>query len=281
MDTLSFYSRALILGSLVLASVLPQAVAAETDSNKAETDVRIEELPLINSGQTLKQNLDIIPPKALQYRSHSTIRAQAISQISHYFDSDITSNVLQLDMTGPYAALILDGSEEVWALSKVSGPRGDMLLKTDTGRIMLRLTDLGAATLYRNEASLGEPVTIGQTAAFIAPMGVRSDVRLNRESALIHLAPFMSDETKLSFAPGADNDPDLLRSALANLKQALKVMGDKRPLLGHIEFQTAARPSAHFDGHAFIIALTPGQGFAGRPSSEFMIRALSFPQKPS
>ena len=47
---------------------------------------------------------------------------------------------------------------EVWSLESVPGPRGDEFLKNDTGRLFVRLTDLGGAILFDAAHPDGLPV---------------------------------------------------------------------------------------------------------------------------
>jgi len=51
---------------------------------------------------------------------------------------------------------------------------------------------------------------------------------------------------------------------------------DSKPFLSKIEkvqFVVGARPDAGFNGSVLTITLTPGKGFAGRPSSNRILKA--------
>ena len=53
--------------------------------------------------------------------------------------------------------LRFDDNPEVWALTPVAGPRGDVIYKDDTGETVLRSTRLGGLTLFTGDRPMGAP----------------------------------------------------------------------------------------------------------------------------
>lgn len=63
-----------------------------------------------------------------------------------------------LDRSGPAPLMRFEGSTEILVLRASQGPRGDEFLKTETGQLVLRVTSLGGATVYRSANDNGAPV---------------------------------------------------------------------------------------------------------------------------
>lgn len=181
-----------------------------------------------------------------------------------------------LDRTGEPPLLQYQDSFEVFALTSVPASRGDELLKTDTGEDLLRVTTLGAVTLYPSEKPTGLPATrLGPADAFPALEDTRPNVvdsfRLLTLSAgdvkvETPVAPASAAATNALFADAARVTAEGLRASAA--------AGERDVEVATIIFVFGAGADARLEDGTLVVQLDPEQGYAGRPSSLKIAAAL-------
>lgn len=186
--------------------------------------------------------------------------------------------VFVLDRTQPVPMLKFEDSPEVWVLAPNPAPRGDVIYKNDLGEPVLRITRLGGFTLFTDERPSGEAVSLagGGSPLRLAPMSPQAvferlaQASLRASRAARRPLLFEAEATPASSALIADAAV-VTSVAIIRLSQRK----DGRTLLGQISrvrFQEGKKSQAALKNGVLTIMVAPGQGLAGRPSSERIIK---------
>ena len=179
-----------------------------------------------------------------------------------------------LDRTGPVALLKYEDSDEVVALTVAQAQRGDEVFKNDVGRNVLRVTELGNAILFTTNDKNGVPVGLDKQAS---PLGLPSG-----SGDLVQHVQLIQDrlaqrggELTIVVAPELEAYSNWAEDALTvsefGLARALST-GKVQIAALRLEFANQAR--ATFDNGVVTIGVAPHEGYAGRPSSEAILRAI-------
>ena len=70
-----------------------------------------------------------------------------------------TGSIFILDRSGPAALFRFEHSPEIWALRPTAGPGGDIIYKNDLDQPVVRVSRLGALTVFTTQRPLGAPAT--------------------------------------------------------------------------------------------------------------------------
>jgi hypothetical protein len=185
------------------------------------------------------------------------------------------------DKSGRRPLLKFDNSTEIWALSRHSAPRGDLIYKNDLGRSVLRSTRIGGVTLFTDARPDGLAASLsgGGAPLRLTPLGppalaerllqastrasrsARRLIRFDAEaapasSALIGDAAMVSAEALARIARRSDG-----AARLAGVTRVTLVEGKK--------------PNITRRRDTLVITIVSVDGFAGRPSSARIIDALN------
>lgn len=181
-----------------------------------------------------------------------------------------------LDQSSTPALLWQEGAQEVFAVYANRASGGGEVLLTDTDRALLRLSNLGGATYFPPDAPDGVIVEpIGPAHTLVAPPVSAQDLqriareladgvtRLNRNQITVEVPSLgPSDNAYLA---------DTLRLAQTGIESAnRRATRDLRV----VRIVTGMRSDARYAGGTLEITITPGRGYSGRPSSDFIRRAL-------
>eukprot|EP01037_Dinobryon_pediforme_P009281 gene9281-9361_t len=185
--------------------------------------------------------------------------------------------------------LRFDDNPEVWALTPVAGPRGDVIYKDDTGETVLRSTRLGGLTLFTGDRPMGAPAAYSGDGPSIrlSPVAnanllfqtlVQSSLRASR--AAQHLVVFEAhdltpkDVTPTSSAVLADA---AWITAEAFTRLAGRGVQGKSQVarFARVQFATGPEAQAQATGSIVLITINPDKGYSGRPSSARIITVLS------
>ncbi len=195
-----------------------------------------------------------------------------------------------IDRSNPEHVLLrFDDSAEVWALKPVSGPRGDVIYKNDTGEPVLRATRLGGLTLFTEARPGGAATAYGgdgplirlpaiPNANMLFQSLVQSSLRASR--AAQHLVVFEApDLSPRDITPSASS---VLADAAAITADAFSRLAGHSPIgrsqvarFAKVQFTTGREAQAQATGTVMIITISPDKGFAGRPSSARIERVMS------
>lgn len=182
-----------------------------------------------------------------------------------------------LDRSTGRPLLKFESSYEVWALQPEVGPRGDINYKNDLGQLILRATKLGGFTLFTRKRPSGAAAEVtGAAAALrlkpVSPLALYQLLRLSSgraSKAAGRVIGFEADASPASSPLIADASV-IASEAVVRLSQTPKgrVQLEK---IGKVVIVEGARPTVVLKNGVLLIVVTPGQGLAGRPSSERII----------
>lgn len=183
-----------------------------------------------------------------------------------------------LDRThAQYAFLKFDNSDEVWVLSDISGPRGDIFLRNDITQVVLRFASVGGATLYKNDPN-GVPAQIIGKAESVIPLEKRFSGSIQK-ALEIAANNFENRGLDLGIEVSGSLPAALVCDALNNLNIALaqskvlKIAASKGKL-GKIRISRAPQTFVLLRNGIMEIGLTPGISYGGRPSSAAFAYAI-------
>lgn len=192
-----------------------------------------------------------------------------------------TGEFFLFDRSGPVALLQERDAEtdEVLVLFANRAPGGGTSFVTDTGREVLRLTAIGGATYFPEDAPDGVIADYASSARGLAPTP-RSpgEVRDRAETLADDLARRLGGSVQVEYAPapraglGVQYDAiDMIDLAFQNAAQL-----DRRSLRGleYVRIVTGSEPRAYREDETLIVEIAVDFGYAGRPSSELITRAL-------
>jgi hypothetical protein len=179
----------------------------------------------------------------------------------------------------PEALFRFDGDDEVWVLEPSPLPGRGTLYRNDAGDRVLQVTGLGGITLYIGTPE-GVPVSIqGDAEQLLMPPVIPDRIMLQRSAqasdrtsrVAAHAVTFEA----LNYTPAASpvffDAITITSDALVNLSRRKEA----KPFLSKldkVQFVVGAKPDVGFNGSMLTITLTPGKGYAGRPSSNRIMK---------
>jgi hypothetical protein len=206
-------------------------------------------------------------------------RGQPTPPVARYIGVDGQSFVFDRDAARPL--LKFDDDPEVWVLEPSPAPRGDVVYRNDAGVTVLRSTRLGGLTLFTSEEPGGLPAAIlGEAELQPPPPALPPGALLQRmiqaglhasraaQHPITFYAPNVPPQSEPLFADAAIVAAD----AVGHMSRRT----DGRAFLAKLEkfvFLLGAKPDVSVSGPVMQITVAPGQGFAGRPSSDRLLRA--------
>jgi hypothetical protein len=186
----------------------------------------------------------------------------------------------------PEALFKFDDAAEVWVLEPSPAPGGGKIYRNDAGERVLTVTSLGGLTLYIGTPE-GVPVSIlGDAEELVLPPVIPDRIMLQRsvqasdrtsrvvQAVVGHEHPvtfetsFYTPATSPLFADAINITTDALVS-LGRRKDAKPFLSK----LDKVQFVVGAKPDVGFNGSVLTIVVTPGRGYAGRPSSSRIVKA--------
>jgi|GEM_PF-1067851 len=178
-----------------------------------------------------------------------------------------------------------DPDAEVLVLFANRAPGGGTSFVTDTGREVLRLTALGGATYFPEDAPDGVIADYASPAGGLAPTP-RSpqEVRELAEEVASDFAELVGDNIALNYAPAPRSGLGVQYDTFMMIGLASeRVRPDRRALRGieRISVEIGGEPGAYRNGSDFVVVIAPEYGFAGRPSSDYIARAMLGANSPS
>jgi hypothetical protein len=199
--------------------------------------------------------------------------------VARYVGAEGQSFVLDRE-SGPRPLLKFDDSPEVWVLEPSPAPRGDTIYRNDMGAPVLRATRLGGLTLFSSQEPEGSPAAMaGEADDLQPPQGIPPGALLQRfaqasaraSRAAQHLITFsglnVSPQSAPLFADAATVAAEgIVRLARRSEGHGFLVKLDK------LVFVQGPKPDVSVNGPVMQITVTPGKGFAGRPSSDRVVR---------
>lgn len=173
------------------------------------------------------------------------------------------------DRSARNALILPDDGEEIYAVERARAAGGGEVWLTDTGRVLLRRSNLGGWTFFpadRPDGVIVEPV--GQAQALVA---TPVDARALEDAAndmVEHLARLSRNEIRAELT---DLNP-MGDAYMIDTMMMIERAADRAPRRSLRELQVvrmgvAEAPRAQFDGEVLDVSIAPDEGYAGRPSS--------------
>jgi len=184
------------------------------------------------------------------------------------------------DRSGPRPLFRFESRSETWALRPTPAPRGDIIYRNDAGDQILRVTPDGGMTLFSVRSPAGSPASMsGSAPALDAPvMGPIALVNL-----MLHRSDLLSRSLGRTVVVQMDVEADeslCIDALLVTTDAVIRMAGSAalRPRLATLRSVTIVEgrnPGVTFERGDLRVAVRPGQGLAGRPSSAYIIRAVA------
>jgi len=171
-----------------------------------------------------------------------------------------------------------DEAAEVLVLFGNRAPGGGNSFVTDTGREVIRMTGLGGTTYFPADAPDGVIAEYASPAGSLVPSPRSPDeVRLRAEELVEDIARILNHDVTVEYAPAPRAGLGIQYDTFQVLERAFRLtQSERRSLrdLQQVEVTTGDQPAAYKLGNSLIIVIAPEFGFAGRPSSEFIVQVL-------
>ena len=167
---------------------------------------------------------------------------------------------------------------EVLVLFANRAPGGGTAYVSDTGREVIRLTALGGATYFPPDAPNGVIADLASTAGGLAPAPRSSEeVRLQVEALVNELTADLNHPISVGYAPAPRAGLGVQYDSVQMIALAFRTLrGERRRLRGidRVDISIGEQPAAYRRNNSLVVVIAPEFGFAGRPSSAYIARAL-------
>jgi len=186
------------------------------------------------------------------------------------------------DRSGNNPKLQFFGSNEVFVLRDDPAPMGDRLYKTDSGRLMLRMTTWGGLTLFTPDNEQGLPASRSGDAKplALADRGIaelKGEARALENALSVTLGKPVAVYVDWNAVPDDSSARATLFDSLTNARSALgEIAGTEggaqrlAQSLNSIQFRFAEKAGANFEAGALTVDVAPSRGLEGRMSSSAM-----------
>ncbi len=166
-------------------------------------------------------------------------------------------------------------AREVFALHRVPGPRGDIMLKNDQGAVMVRMSRVGGPVLFPGRGSPGIPAWRSGSAAPLARQVFHlEDLRGALTSIASDIATAIGHDVTISATGARERSAWLYADTAMNVRSAItrlvRTSGRSKrvlPPLKVIRLADAPKQALTLQDGVLQIDLVSADGFAGRPSS--------------
>ncbi len=169
-----------------------------------------------------------------------------------------------------------DSDDEVLAVHQARAAGGGEVWLTDTGRVMLRQSNLGGWTYFpsdRPDGVIVEPV--GQARGFeVQPMEDSALERAATDMAQA-LAELSRNEVRAELTALDPEGNAYMADAMRMVRRGAD-LAPRRSVrdLQVVRLGVGERPRVSYDGQVLDISITPSMGYGGRPSSALIRQSL-------
>lgn len=183
------------------------------------------------------------------------------------------------DRSGGRVALVrFEGEEKVYVLRPTIGPRGDEVFKTDTGEVLLRVTAQNGVVVFRDPRDPGAPATELGAAEPVPPPRTPRDLAAEMSLLERRMQAQLGRPVAFSPPPADPRAAGVVADAAAQAAEGLARSGAIQVRRVVIVFGPQPTAMLMPDG-ALRVVVTPELGYAGRPSADFVSRAVQGPER--
>jgi hypothetical protein len=194
------------------------------------------------------------------------------------FEDTATQRRFVLERRGGESLLKFEDSPEVMVLRESTAQRGDAFLRTETGRLVLRLTELGNVISYVGNANGAPAEAFGAASPLNAPPMPASLADKVKETA--ERLSTLSGQDVTVFGAGAfARDEQWAADALMVLVLGVSAAEQREPgsasQLRAVRMLRSEEPELAFAEGELVMGVDPADGYGGRPSSDAIANALT------
>jgi hypothetical protein len=166
----------------------------------------------------------------------------------------------------------------VFALRATTAQRGDNFLRNDAGDLMLRVTEAGNVIAYVG-AKTGAPADIAGVAAPLDAPAMTGSLTQRVKEAAADLGKMAGHDVTIfgTAAFGSDEEwaADALMMTVMGVERADKASHGAVQGLKSVRLVKSATPTTTFHDGELLLGVNPLEGYAGRPSSEAVAKAIA------
>lgn len=201
--------------------------------------------------------------------------------VAHYVAAlERRSFVFDRVAAAPEALLKFDDDPEIWVLEPSPAPGGGKIYRDDVGDRVLSQSSLGGLTLFTPREPDGLAVSIlGEADELLPPPITPPEAMLLRsvqaQARAVHASQHPITFTTSPMPP--QWTPIFLESFNIAADAIVKLSRDKKAKaflakLDIVQFTAGSKPDVSISGSVMTITLAPNKGFAGRPSSNRIMK---------
>lgn len=203
--------------------------------------------------------------------------------VARYVAGQGVSFTFDRAVDAPEALLKFDGSPEVWVLEPSPAPRGDTVYRNDVGDPVLRVTRLGGVTLFTERTPEGMPAALlGSAEDLLPPPTIPLESFVQRAAQASYRASQVAAHAITFRTPNLVPlpwTPQFIDAFNVAVDAVVKLSRERKPKafltrLQEIQFVAGQKPDVTVNGAVMVITLVPARGFAGRPSSDRIRKAV-------
>jgi hypothetical protein len=194
------------------------------------------------------------------------------------YEDTVSQRSFVLDRSGDGPLLKFDDNPEVFALRATTAQRGDNFLRNDAGDLMLRVTEAGNVIAYVG-AKTGAPADIAGVAAPLDAPAMTGSLTQRVKEAAADLGKMAGHDVTIfgTAAFGSDEEwaADALMMTVMGVERADKASHGAVQGLKSVRLVKSATPTTTFHDGELLLGVNPLEGYAGRPSSEAVAKAIA------
>ncbi len=203
----------------------------------------------------------------------SSTRRSAANKSARYEDT-ATQREFVLDQTGDEVLMKFEDDPEVMALQSTTAQRGDAFLRSDSGELMLRVTEMGNVISYVGNKD-GSPAAIAAAASPLDAPAMTESLTESVEELRESLTALAGHDVTV-FGTGAfAQDERWAFDALLVTRIGVERAGDAVHDLRSVRMVRMDEPTVSFADGELVLGVDPAEGYAGRPSSEAIAQAMT------
>lgn len=218
------------------------------------------------------------PPTFATTRANASM-SPAQSGAARYMDMGSDRNTgFVLEQRGSVVLLQVDGSDEIFSLMPMPGPRGDTFFIDFRGRTLIKVTQGGSVVSYLHNTSGAPADPAGRVPALSQP-AMTASLDAMRARAASDLSKLAGHEVTIwgtqSFGSNEAWAADALSILVLGVRNANGLAGKAAARVEKVTLVRAKTPRVTFSDGELTVQVNPDDGWAGRVTPEAITAALT------